>query len=186
MTKWHLHFWKALAYLKNMFPGVKMFHLFSKSIKCYFPTRILFCCSFVVIWILRKCCLSSLIAFIDYILKLRWMCLWQKYPSDSFTVVMQFSGFEFFQTIPLIFFFPKLFKIEALLLAATGVPFELGCLDFSLWMRSLWKEGQMILCICPVCGFGNIWCWLCWRQRSGGTGKGEEAFFWEHCFFFLF
>lgn len=62
--------------------------------------------------------------------------------------------------------------MEGLLLAATGMLFELGCLNFSLWMRPLWKKGQMILCICPVCGFWNIWCWLCWRQRRVGQGRG--------------
>lgn len=69
--------------------------------------------------------------------------------------------------------------MEGLLLAATGVLFELGCLNFSLWMRPFCKKGQMILCICPVCGFWNIWCWLCWRQRRVGQKEGEEAFFWK-------
>lgn len=62
--------------------------------------------------------------------------------------------------------------MEGLLLAATGVLFVQSCLNFSLWMRPLWRKGQMILCICPVCGFWNIWCWLCWRQRRVGQGRG--------------
>lgn len=76
--------------------------------------------------------------------------------------------------------------MEVLLLAATGVLFELGCLNFSLWMRPLWKKGQMILCICPVCGFWNIWCWLCWRQRREGQGRGGGSILLEKLLFLLF
>lgn len=76
--------------------------------------------------------------------------------------------------------------MEGLLLAAPGVLFELGCRNFSLWMRPLWKEGQMILCICPVCGFWNIWCWLCWRQRRVGQGRGGGSILLEKLLFLLF
>lgn len=115
--------------MKRLYFGVKMFHLFLKSIKCYFPTRVLLCGSFVVILILRKVSF-----FINHVHRLHTHELFE---IDVFMTKISFRLFYCcdaifwiwnFQTIPLKFFFSKVRAISIRRLATC-------CYQSALWTR---------------------------------------------------